>query len=194
MIYSLSGKLIVKNSQFAVIETNGIGFKVFISIKTSRQLPKIGSRLRLFCYSYVRQDGLELYGFLTEEELKIFELLNSISNIGPKIALKLLGSIKISALSAAIDGGRAELLMKTSGIGKKTAERIILELRGKIKSGNDDEIISLMEVDDDIEAALKNLGYKPGEIKTALKNIPPKIKKVEDRLKMALKNFRPSAQ
>lgn len=189
MIYSISGKLIVKNSQFAVIEANGIGFKVFISIKDFRQLPKIGSRLKLFCYSHVRQDGLELYGFLTEEELKTFELLNSISNIGPKIALKLLGSIKIDALSAAIDNGRTELLMKTSGVGKKTAERIILELRGKIKGGKDNEIISLMEADDDIEAALKKLGYKPGEIKTALKNIPPKIKKVEDRLKMALKTL-----
>lgn len=187
MIYSLLGKLIVKNSQFAVIEANGIGFKIFISIKVFQQLPKIGSRLKLFCYSHIRQDGFELYGFLTEEELKIFELLNSISNIGPKIALKLLGSLKIGALSAAIDDGRTELLMKTSGIGKKTAERIILELRGKIKSEKNEEIIALMEADDDIEAALKKMGYKQGEIKSALKNISPKIKKIEERLKAALK-------
>ncbi len=187
MIYSLFGKLIVKNSQFTVIEANGIGFKVFTSIKSFRQLPKIGSRLKLFCYSHFRQDGLELYGFLTEEELKIFESLNSISNVGPKIALKLLGSIKTGTLLAAINGGRAELLMKTSGIGKKTAERIILELRGKIKSGKYEEEAALTEADDDIETALKKMGYKPGEIKTALKNIPPKFSKIEERLKMALK-------
>ena len=188
MIYSISGKLIIKKPQFAVIEANGIGFKLLISLKTFRQLPKINSKIRLFCYTNIRQqEGIELYGFLKEEYLAIFEILNTINGVGPKIALKVINAIKTENFSSIISEGRADLLIKSAGLGKKTAHRIILELTGKIKAQQSEEALLMMETDNDIEKALKNLGYKNDEIKDALKQIPLKVKKVEERLKMTLK-------
>ena len=188
MIYSIAGKLIVKKPQFAVVEASGIGFKLLISLKTFRQLPKINSKIRLFCYTNIRQqEGMELYGFLKEEDLAIFEILNTINGVGPKIALKVINSIKTESFSSIISEGRADLLIKSAGLGKKTAHRIILELTGKIKAQQSEEAFLMMETDNDIEKALKNLGYKNDEIKDALKQIPLKIKKVEERLKMAFK-------
>lgn len=185
MVYSLTGKLIIKKPQLAVIETNGIGFKMIISSKTFSRLPKINEKIRLFCYTNVRQDGIELYGFLDEKELEIFEMLNSISGIGPKIAMKFLSAAKIDSLLTAISHGRHDLLTK-SGIGQKTAERLVLELRDKLKNKLNEEALVFMETDIDIEKALKNLGYQQNEIRETLKNLPPKIKKIEERLKAAL--------
>ena len=131
-----------------------------------RKLPKIGLRAKLFCYTNVRQDGLELYGFSDEEELEIFELFISINGIGPKIALRILSELPIDSVLSAIDKNRPDVLSKISGVGKKTAERIILELRGKIKIKNTqkgEESISIMEINEDLEKALKNLGYKQNE-------------------------------
>ncbi|MEK7555579.1 MAG: Holliday junction branch migration protein RuvA [Patescibacteria group bacterium] len=187
MIHSLSGKLIVKKSAFAVVEANGIGFKVFISPKTFKALPKINSRLRVFCSFHVKQDGAELFGFLKEDELEFFEMLNSITGVGPRTALKITGIADIDKLLTAVNQQRADLLIKTSGIGKKTANRIILELSDRIKSKKDEELISLMESDGDIEDALKGLGYRQREILEALKKIPSKLTKTEERLKTALK-------
>lgn len=188
MIYSVAGKIIVKKHQFAVIEANGIGFKIFIASKTLRQLPKINSKIRLFCYTNIRQqEGLELYGFLKENDLEIFEILNTINGIGPKIALKVINAIKTENFSSIINEGRADLLIKSAGLGKKTAHRIILELTGKIRARQSETALAMMETDKDIEKALKNLGYKHGEIKDALEQIPSKTKKLEERLKTALK-------
>lgn len=187
MIYSLFGKLIVKKSVFAVVETSGIGFKIFISPKTFKALPKLGSRLRFFCSFRVKQDGAELFGFLKEDELDFFEMLNSITGVGPRIALKITGIADVDKLLAAVNQKRTDLLIKTSGIGKKTANRIILEISDKFQSKKDVEILSLMESDGDIEEALRGLGYKQREILEALKKIPSKFKKTEERLKMALK-------
>lgn len=187
MIYSLSGKLIVKKQGFIVIEVNGIGFKIFVSSETERKLPKIRERFFLFCYTSVKQDGIELYGFLTEKELEIFELLISTDGVGPKAGLKILGITKIDGLLSAIKQGRSDLLTRAAGIGDKKAQRIVLELRDKIKHHKSEEEMALMETDIDIEKALKNLGYNQSEIKEVFKNIPSKIKKVEDRLKAALK-------
>ncbi len=187
MIYSLLGKLTAKKSQFIVLETNGIGFKIFISDRTLHQLPKIGSRLKLFCHTHIRQDGIEIYGFLTEKELEIFDLLNSIGGVGPKTALRILGAVKIEKFLAAVGAGKTELLTKISQVGKKTAQRIVLELTGKIESWKNEEALLLAETDIDIETALKNLGYKKNEIREAIKYISPKIKTIEERLKIALK-------
>ena len=115
--------------------------------------------------------------------------MNSIPSVGPKIALKILSAGRIDGLLAAIDKNRIDILTKISGVGKKTAHRIILELRDKIKNQVDENIIDLMDIDADIEKTLKNLGYKQSEIKDALKDIPSKISKIDERLRMALKNL-----
>ncbi|MEK7143885.1 MAG: Holliday junction branch migration protein RuvA [Patescibacteria group bacterium] len=186
MIYSLSGKLIVKNPNFAVIETGGIGFKIFISPRTGKNLPKNG-KVRFFCSLIPHREGLDLYGFLNEKELEIFELFLSIAGIGPKAALKILGVDDVNGLLAAINEGRGDLLAKAAGVGTKKAERVILEMRGKIQTKQNKENLKLMENDIETESALKNLGYKKEKIANAIKQIPSDILKKEERIKAALK-------
>lgn len=187
MLYSISGKIIVKKSDFVVLETAGIGFKISVSQRTSRSLPKVGKRAKLFCVISVSRDNIDLYGFSDEKELEVFEMLNGVNGIGPKSALGILSSFPIERFLAVISKGRSDLLAKAWGVGRKKAERIILELKDKIKRGHDDFSISLMEADADLESALKNIGYRREEIKEAIKNLPPKNKKIEERLKLALK-------
>ncbi len=187
MIYSLSGKLIVKKPQFVVVEVNGIGFKVFASTRTLKNIPKINSKIKLFCSFRVRQEMPEIYGFFDEKELEIFELLNSISGVGPKSALGILSKLKIEKLLHAINQGRADAISASWGIGKKKAERIVLELKDKIKKSAFSGDADTFDSDKDIKSALKNLGYKQKEIEEALEQIPPKIKKTEDRLKTVIK-------
>lgn len=187
MIYSLSGKLIVKKPQFAVIETNGIGFKILISHKTLKNLPKIGSKSRFFCYTNVRQDGIEFYGFLEEKELEFFEMLNSIDGVGPKGSLKIMNTMKIESLLAAVSKNRVDLLTKISGIGRKRAQKIILELGDKIQLKDKEIEIAIMESNSEIGEVLKALGYKQNQIREATKKIPEKLGKLEEKIKFALK-------
>ena len=186
MIYSLSGKLIAKKSNFAVVETGGIGFKVSICLRTLRQLPKAGSKIKLLTYLHVSQNGAEIYGFLTEKELEFFELLITINGIGPKAAMKILEVMKIENLMAAVKQGRSDLLVKAAGIGSKKAARIILELSGKIKqekSGDIEEMESNLKV----EKVLRSLGYKQNEIQEAVKQISPKAKTLEEKVRSSLR-------
>lgn len=187
MIYSISGKLLVKNRRFAVVETSGIGLSALITSKTFNKLPKEGEKAKLFCYFYTSQNGSELYGFADQEERGVFELLNSVNGIGPKAALKILSEMKAENLLSAISRGKSEILTKTAGIGAKKAGRIILELSDKIKkqklSGPDDNF----EVDSELEEVLKTLGYKQKQIHEASEKIPLKLKTLQERLKSALK-------
>jgi len=191
MISSLSGKLTIKKPELAVIETNGIGFTILVSERTSRQLPKAGSRVRVFTYLHISENAIALYGFITEDELKTFELLTSINGIGPKAAMRVLGVMKPENLGAAIKSGRSDLLIKAAGVGSKKASRIILELKDKIgktikgKVGDDAEI----DTDLKLEGVLKSLGYKKEEIKDALRIIPIKAKTIEEKLRAALKSL-----
>src|SRR3990167_1638959 len=117
MIYNISGKLTEKREKYVVVDVMGIGFRVFFSEAQMVRLPSIGDPVSLFTYLNVREDALELYGFLTESELVFFEKLNSISGIGPKSALSILSVAPIERLIAAINEGKADLLTKASGIG-----------------------------------------------------------------------------
>lgn len=191
MIYSIFGKLIAKKEYFIVVDVGGIGYKLFISLGTAQNLPSLGSEIKVFCYPYLRQDGLELYGFLTEKELSLFEKLNSVSGVGPKSALGILGVAKTNQLIAAINEGKIDLLTRVSGIGKKTAERIILELKGKLKIEDSAKILTLMESDIELEETLISLGYTKQEAKSAISKIDPKISGFKERLKEALKTTRP---
>jgi Holliday junction DNA helicase RuvA len=192
MIYSLKGRLIVKEENFFVIDVGGVGFKINAPFSVVKILPAIGELVNVFTHLHVREDALELYGFLAENELRFFEMLISISGIGPKSALGILGVDKIENLKAAIAEGRSELLTKASGIGKKTAERVVLELRGKLSQVGSEKLVGLMETDQDLMEALTNLGYTRGQAKEALGRINPKIIKLEERLKEALKILKSS--
>lgn len=179
-----------KKNNFFVVEVGGVAFRVRTSFNVLKSLPQIGKNVNLFTYLHVREDALELYGFLAEEELELFEMLISVSGIGPRSALGILGVEKPEKLKAAIGEGRSELLTKASGIGKKTAERIVLELRSKIKLEGAEKIVGIMESDHDIIEALANLGYTKTQAKDALSKIDSKTTKMEDRIKEALRLLR----
>ena len=187
MIYSLKGTLLEKKDNFFVIGVGGIAFQVKSSFNVLKSLPQIGQIVNVFTYLHVREDALELYGFLDEKELSFFELLIGISGIGPKSALGVLGVERVEKLKAAISEGRAELLTKASGVGKKTADRIILELRNKLSQEGSGEIVGIMQSDHDIIEALSNLGYTKSQAKEALSKVDSKINKMENRIKEALK-------
>lgn len=190
MIYSLNGRLSVVKENYIVVDTGGIGFKVFVSSNAAQSLPQAGSNVNLFCYLHLRENGVELYGFSSDQELNLFEKLISITGIGPKTALGVLTIAKIDQIIAAINQGKADLLTKASGIGRKTAERIILELKGKLKSEFSEQIVGQMESDLDIEEALVGLGYSRQQAKTAISKVDAKTASFEDRLKEALKKIK----
>jgi Holliday junction DNA helicase RuvA len=186
MLYCVAGELVLKGDNFLVIETGGIGFKIFASSQTIRRAGALGGEKKLFTHFHIREDAMELYGFLSEEELSFFELLISVSGVGPKSALSIIDVADLEELSAAIQEGRPDLLTKASGIGRKTAERIIVELRNKMKSSRSGAVVEKMETDADLVEALSNLGYRREEVREALAKVSKKTVGVEVRLKEAL--------
>jgi Holliday junction DNA helicase RuvA len=187
MIYSVSGKLIYKGENFLVVEAGGIGFKIFASERTIRRAGAVGGETKLFTHFHVREDAMELYGFPSGEELSFFELLISVSGVGPKSALSIIDVADLEELSAAIQEGRPDLLTKASGIGRKTAERIIIELRNKVGSSRSVAVVEKMDTDVDLIEALSGLGYRREEARSALAKVPTEIAGVEARLKEALR-------
>jgi len=190
MIYSVSGKLVLKGPNFAVIESGGLGLKVSAGARTLAGLrtgEKEDEPVKLYTHFHVREDAMELFGFLTEAELSFFEMLISVSGVGPKSALSILDVAKLEELSAAIQAGRPDLLTRASGIGRKTAERVIIELRTKVQSVKGGMVVEKMEADADLIEALSNLGYRREEARNALSKVESEVVDVGDRLKAALK-------
>ncbi|MFH1173339.1 MAG: Holliday junction branch migration protein RuvA, partial [bacterium] len=172
-------------NRFAIIETGGLGYKVYISpIVLSKFKP--GEAVDLFTHLQVRDDAMELYGFLAQAELDFFNQLIEISGVGPKTALNVLALAKVDDIKRAISCGDATILTKVSGIGRKTAERIILELKNKFAdlsvSGDGGADIEVID-------ALVGLGYKVNEAREAIKNLPANIEGVQERIREALKNI-----
>jgi Holliday junction DNA helicase RuvA len=186
MLYSVSGKLALKAEHFAVVTAGGLGIKLFASRETLKALPAVSASVTLFTHLYVREDALDLYGFSTPEELDFFEMLISVSGIGPKSALSILDIAPLGELSAAIKEGRPDLLTRASGVGRKTAERVIVELRSKVQSARSGLVIEKMQTDADLVEALTSLGYRREEARAALAKVDPKVHGVEERLKAAL--------
>jgi len=165
MFGSIKGKIIFKNDKFVIVETGGLGYKISVSPDT---LSKIAQESEIFIWTHlhVREDALDLYGFLEHPELEFFEMLINVSGIGPKSALIILSIASTQTLKKAISTGDISYLTKISGIGKKTAEKIVIELRDKV--GEDKSDISLKGELDALEA-LKSLGYSGHEAREALK-------------------------
>ena len=185
MISLIEGKIELKADKFVVVDTGGIGYKVFCPVQILAKLPEKGEKVKLFTHLYVRENFLELYGFLSFEELEFFELLISISGLGPKAGLGILSIASLKDLKASIASGQVNLLTKVSGVGKKTAERVILELRSKILvSGKD---VKDLVLDDESFAALVSMGYSRNQAREALRQVPEKIKGPEKRIKEALR-------
>lgn len=174
MIGSIKGKIILKTEKFLIVEACGVGYRVAVSPDILSKSQKLGDEVFLFIHTHVREDSLDLYGFFEYKELEFFEMLINVSGIGPKGALAILSITSIETLSKAIGAGDTSYLTKISGIGKKTAEKIVIELRDKIKEGQNgpEGSISLQGEMDALEA-LKSLGYSQSDAREALKKIPP---------------------
>lgn len=187
MIAFVEGNIIKKSEKDVILQSGPIAWRILASRETLRQLPQEGNMAKLWTSFYIRpQDGTtELFGFLSEEERRFFELLNSVSGVGPKSALAVMSLAPTEKLKSAISSGEAELLTKVSGVGRKTAERIILDLRSKIYSDSYDRQALAIDVDA-IETLLK-LGYSRNEAQKALDQVPREIILLEDRLRHALK-------
>lgn len=172
MIGSIKGKIILKTEKFLIVETSGVGYKISVSPDTLSKTKKTGEEVILWTHTHVREDSLNLYGFLDYSELEFFEMLISVSGIGPKGALTILGVSSIETLRKAISTSDTSYLTKISGIGKKTAEKIVIELRDKIAGDmkNEKGNNSLQSDLDSLEA-LKSLGYSQNEAREALKKV-----------------------
>lgn len=168
MIGSIKGKIILKTDKFLIVETNGVGYKISVSPDALSKSQKIDTEVFFYIHTHVREDAFDLYGFLEYKELEFFEMLISVSGIGPKSALAILGITTIETLKKAIATGDTSYLTKISGIGKKTAGKIVIELRDKM--GEENEGMSLKSELDALEA-LKSLGYSQNEAREALKKV-----------------------
>ena len=184
MIGSIKGKIILKKEKFVIIEVTGVGYKINISPDTQNRIKGSGDLVSFWIHMHIKEDAQDLYGFLEYGELEFFEMLISISGIGPKGALTILGIAPIEILKKAISTGDISYLTKISGIGKKTAEKMILELRDKIGEEKTDETL---QQDIDTLEALKSLGYSQSEAREALKKVGKEIntsKKISAALKI----------
>lgn len=186
MIAQLSGDIVFRSTGVIVIRSSGVGYKVHVSSDTFSKL-KNKAETTLWTHLAVRENALDLYGFLTEEELSFFEMLVSIPGIGPKSGLAILSLADVATLTSAVTRGDSSYLTKVSGIGKKNAAKIVLELKDKLGSvpyAGDDE--NLKGVADALEA-LTALGYSAKDAREALRRVPETAESTSERLKEALK-------
>lgn len=162
MIAHLRGKLFSKTPNHAVVEAAGVGYELTISIPTFTELPSPGAEVSLFVHTHVREDALSLFGFRQLREKQLFERLISVGGIGPKLAITILSGMSTEFMVAAIRGNDVASLTKIPGIGKKTAERMVLELKDKLESfgAAPAKSSSATPVEEDVLSALVNLGYQ----------------------------------
>lgn len=182
MIAQLQGLLSDKGLDSVVLDVGGVGFHVFVSLTTLQALPPAGNAARLYTYLLVREDALNLYGFATLDEKQVFERCLSVSGVGPKLALAALSGLGPQDLADAIVRGEVARLQRIPGIGKKTAERLVMELRDKFhrqsasarsdgRSGTSSGKSSSSAVFADVIGALSNLGYKPADAERAVEKV-----------------------
>ena len=187
MISYLEGKILEKDEKFFTINVSGVGYKIFSHIGVLEKIPKAGRDAKVWTHLYVREDSLDLYGFLDRDELEFFEVLISISGIGPKSALGILEVAPVASLKQAIVSEDETFFTKVSGVGAKTAQRLILELKNKLSKtvtpvkGSDSQ-----QMGEALEA-LVSLGYNQRDARSSLQEIPKDIKGVEAKVKAALK-------
>lgn len=197
MIALLTGKIAHKSPEFIVLDVNGVGYRVQIPFSTYYELPEEGVEASLHIYTHVKEDAISLYGFRTVAEKNFFQLLISVSGIGPKVGKDILSNCQVGDLSRAILQGDLARLCAIPGIGKKSAERIVLELKEKvgkleISTPVQEECRTAVPsgILDDVASALVNLGYKEAVVKNALAGMQiPADASMETVLKQALKTL-----
>jgi Holliday junction DNA helicase RuvA len=187
MIAKLKGTIDFLKDNYAVVDVGGVGYKVFVTLHTFGKIAG-SDKVELYTHTYIREDTMALYGFLDFDELEMFEMLIGISGIGPKAALGILSIASPKTVRTAVLNEDSSILTRVSGVGSKTAQRVILELKNKIADmpvGEKENALS----DNDAFEALVSMGYSVSQAREALKNIPSDIKDVGERVKMALKGL-----
>lgn len=194
MFYYLEGTLSLPLSGIAIIDCGGVGYKLTVSATTRQEIsPKVGSVVRLYTYLSVREDAMELFGFSTEEEEQAYELLITVSGVGPKAAIAILSTMTVGSLRKAILTGDAKSIARANGVGAKIASRIVLELKDKLSKALGVSADDLPEAPDeggslgDALNALLVLGYTRGEATSVLKKVAAPGKSTEDLIKDGLK-------
>ncbi len=190
MISYLNGKIINKNDNFVIINVSGVGYKVFVNSSFALEL-KVGVDVEIYTYQHVKEDILALYGFRGLHECELFELLLSISGIGPKSAVSVLAIASVVEIKNSIASGDCSLLTQVSGIGKKTAERVVLELKDKIIKLGVDPVTGKNEIgsivgSDEIDGLI-TLGYSLQQAREALLKVDSSITDSGERIREALK-------
>lgn len=188
MIRVLTGEVLETGENFFTVSCNGIGFKVMTNGQTLARVQE-GAKIRVYTTLFIREDHLELFGFLDTQTLSFFELVTTVSGVGPKTGLNILELDTVPRIMAAIVERRVDLLTRVSGIGKKTSERLILELQDKIKMAQTEAIAAAGGVDAEVEAVLVGLGVQRSDAREVLQKIEEGVTGFEDRLKMALRTL-----
>ncbi|MDD4930771.1 MAG: Holliday junction branch migration protein RuvA [Candidatus Colwellbacteria bacterium] len=187
MFYSLKGKIIGVEGNTVGLETaGGEGYMVHMSETAMVKLSRDEREVRIFVRLFVRDDAMEIFGFMDEEERKLFDMLNTVSGVGPRAAISILSLGATEQIRTSIASGQAQVLSKSFGIGKKTAERIIVELKDKVGEIGE----AAADWDDDVYEALIKLGYRREDIKEAMKKIDPNLKTTGEKLKDAMKKMK----
>lgn len=187
MIAEINGKISNKTDKYVVVMTSGVGYQIFVSTDLLARLPAVGEEVRLSTYMSVRENAMELFGFETIDEKNFFELLLTVSGIGPRSALSIMSIAPMETIKKAIGSADTSYLTKVSGIGRKTAEKIVVELKDKLASlGHTDESGALRG-ETDVLAALQSLGYSLTDAREAVKEIPDSVVGTNARIKEALK-------
>jgi Holliday junction DNA helicase RuvA len=191
MIGSLRGRLILKQAPAVIIECNGVGYDVETPMSTFLGLPPVGDELFLFTHLVVREDAQTLYGFATEEERTLFRLLLKISGVGAKIGLAILSAMSVEGFRHCIEYEDTASLVKVPGIGKKTAERLIIEMRDRIDTGSAQSGATTVAIEAGARSeavdALIALGYKPREVQKLIGDLDVDGKSAEDIIRLALR-------
>ncbi len=179
MIALISGKIVYKGISHVVIDAHGVGYRVFIPLTTFYELPEAGQIITLHIHTHVKQDAINLFGFYTVQERDLFQLMLSVNGIGPKMSMNILSGISVQEMLRAISGGDVRKLISIPGLGKKLAERLILELKEKIVKKMMAEEVPAMDgqqkineiIREDVLSALINLGYKSNVAQDALNKV-----------------------
>ena len=190
MIATLEGILEHRDSDSVIVNVGGLGFRVHVSSSTSSKLGAVKGKVFLYTHLHVREDNISLYGFASSDELALFKNLISVSGIGPKLALSVLSALNPEQLAMAITSGDIGILSQVPGIGKKTASRLVVELRGKLEKEWKEVAVPLAPESADVIAALTGLGYSVTEATRAVSRIPDSgALSLEEKVKMALQEL-----
>ena len=194
MIVKLAGKLLDKQAPCALIDVNGVGYEINVSLMTFVDLPSLGSDVEMHTHLVVREDSHTLYGFLTVHERSLFKALIKVNGVGPKMALGMLSGMTVDEFARAILNRDVSSLVKLPGVGKKTAERLVIEMKDSIDgvglSGASENTITKSDIRLEAESGLLSLGYKTQDITKILNNLDYKnASSSEDIIKMALQSI-----